>query len=443
MYRDHPRVCGEKKAVDVLAARSMGSPPRVRGKAKTALSRLIDSRITPACAGKSDRQLRDLRRSEDHPRVCGEKGIIGLFQQTFLGSPPRVRGKARADSPVRNDAGITPACAGKRRAPPLPATGRRDHPRVCGEKYCRAKSDGKDSRITPACAGKSLIEYSGNTGRRDHPRVCGEKKLAEFEDETGAGSPPRMRGKVAIQRDLIASSGITPAYAGKRDHPFHLSRVRRDHPRVCGEKRSQPRTAARQRGSPPRMRGKAAERLQKNRQVRITPAYAGKSAVDFGFGLRTGDHPRVCGEKFPVRARRRMSEGSPPRMRGKALLAQCRSCRVGITPAYAGKSKYTTLQGGTFRDHPRVCGEKWPSNTLLTGISGSPPRMRGKGESACTGPCRPGITPAYAGKSIPKATNRRCSEGSPPRMRGKEVLVNTSHFLIGITPAYAGKRRAD
>ena len=52
-------------------------------------------------------------------------------------------------------------------------------------------------RITPAWAGKRrnlpLLAFL----RRDHPRVGGEKHIANFDDETGAGSPPRGRGKAA------------------------------------------------------------------------------------------------------------------------------------------------------------------------------------------------------------------------------------------------------
>ena len=46
-----------------------------------------------------------------------------------------------------------------------------------------------------------------------------------------------MRGKVQQLEVSIRQAGITPAYAGKsfgRHEPRH---IRKDHPRVCGEKR--------------------------------------------------------------------------------------------------------------------------------------------------------------------------------------------------------------
>lgn len=50
--------------------------------------------------------------------------------------------------------------------------------------------------------------------------------------------------------------------------------------------------------------------------------------------------------------------GSPPRGRGKAGNDLGCLHDVGITPAWAGKSKNPYLAGALFRDHPRVGGEK-------------------------------------------------------------------------------------
>ena len=51
----------------------------------------------------------------DHPRVCGEKQIRACLEQSQLGSPPRVRGEAGLLVDEFRRAGITPACAGRRR----------------------------------------------------------------------------------------------------------------------------------------------------------------------------------------------------------------------------------------------------------------------------------------------------------------------------------------
>ena len=152
-------------------------------------------------------------------------------------------------------------------------------------------------RITPAYAGKSLRPSGNIRDRRDHPRVCGEKFIFASIRFFPQGSPPRMRGKVNRYWEGKIEAGITPAYAGKST-PFLLPRTScRDHPRVCGEKYLNMMNEQREKGSPPRMRGKGIVSGWCSQCIGITPAYAGKSeAYPPQLGIRR-DHPRVCGEK--------------------------------------------------------------------------------------------------------------------------------------------------
>ena len=90
----------------------------------------------------------------------------------------------------------------------------------------------------------------------------------------------------------------------------------------------------------------------------VSPAYAGKSWPGYTAPCRFRDHPRVCGEKQKSVRRRRWDSGSPPRMRGKEGLVRRRGHRVGITPAYAGKSRSGSGSAHRRWDHPRACGEK-------------------------------------------------------------------------------------
>ena len=50
--------------------------------------------------------------------------------------------------------------------------------------------------------------------------------------------------------------------------------------------------------------------------------------------------------------------GSPPRMRGKGNQDVNGPSNAGITPAYAGKSMPKIPDNAAGQDHPRVCGEK-------------------------------------------------------------------------------------
>ena len=71
--RDHPRVCGEKGRTGALDVVQRGSPPRMRGKVRELLFSFHCARITPAYAGKSLLDKCNCVVFRDHPRVCGEK----------------------------------------------------------------------------------------------------------------------------------------------------------------------------------------------------------------------------------------------------------------------------------------------------------------------------------------------------------------------------------
>ena len=74
------------------------------------------------------------------------------------------------------------------------------------------------------------------------------------------------------------------------------------------------------------MRGKVYNSSRVEQRNRITPAYAGKRQ-------KTCALPETCA-------------GSPPPMRGKAVVCVHRHVPAGITPAYAGKSgNFTTMDG--------------------------------------------------------------------------------------------------
>ena len=252
--------------------------------------------------------------------------------------------------------------------------------------------------ITPACAGKSHWRLWRTGSDWDHPRMCGEKCPMCQWRRSLKGSPPHVRGKDGPRVYYIPNSGITPAYAGKSTVQRGCSRHIRDHPRVCGEKYYVTVGKADHEGSPPRMRGKAKTSQKGLWGPRITPAYAGKSGPCPDRVPPAGDHPRVCGEKSQSTSASPRALGSPPRMRGKGVKQSNSRIRMGITPAYAGKSCIYRSTTSISWDHPRVCGEKSFKTSTSCWSKGSPPRMRGKGIQPCNQWVRVGITPAYAGK---------------------------------------------
>ena len=93
---------------------------------------------------------------------------------------------------------------------------------------------------------------------------------------------------------------------------------------------------------------------------------------------RREDHPRLCGEKCHTLSRLFYTRGSPPPMRGKGLLNHVRSVNVRITPAYAGKSLFDFGSDRFNWDHPRLCGEKWGDYDPPRVFSGITPAYAGK-----------------------------------------------------------------
>ena len=233
-----------------------GSPPRRRGKVRRGPGRQLRVRITPARAGKSTWAPSLRERRQDHPRVGGEKRGLEVRSQTRRGSPPRGRGKVPPCAGLPPLLRITPAWAGKRSPGGRCRIPKRDHPRVGGEKpeiarpretYIGSPPRGRGKAksrphsrmpfwITPAWAGKR--HSSGRTActGRDHPRVGGEKRTGGALFPGVWGSPPRGRGKARSNTAAGLRLRITPAWAGKSPEGNHGCYRRWDHPRVGGEK---------------------------------------------------------------------------------------------------------------------------------------------------------------------------------------------------------------
>ena len=149
------------------------------------------------------------------------------------------------------------------------------------------------------------------------------------------------------------------------------------------------------------MRGKLLNIKTTLQPLGITPAYAGKTRALLFHFVVDEDHPRVCGENILPFSVTDNILGSPPRMRGKQRGGWLINESGRITPAYAGKTSRCCRGEGQTQDHPRVCGENFSSQSLIILASGSPPRMRGKLSPRLKYIMGKGITPAYAGKTLP------------------------------------------
>ena len=149
----------------------------------------------------------------------------------------------------------------------------------------------------------------------------------------------------------------------------------------------------------------------------------------------------MCGENraFPSTTCRRT--GSPPRVRGKQPREWPHACRPGITPACAGKTAKLCSLAFNPWDHPRVCGENAHSSSSPFSTSGSPPRVRGKLIDAAIGLVVTGITPACAGKTN-SALSMSLRNRDHPRVCGEnEIKFTENEDGEGSPPRVRGKHK--
>ena len=110
-------------------------------------------------------------------------------------------------------------------------------------------------------------------------------------------------------------------------------------------------------GSPPLARERLQICLYNMRNIRITPAGAGKTIYREGGIWLCGDHPRWRGKDSYIIYNIWFTEGSPPLARERLFLSPTSTAACGITPAGAGKtSKFYKILSSRW-DHPRWRGK--------------------------------------------------------------------------------------
>ena len=151
-----------------------GSPPLARERRRNHYGNAYAYRITPACAGKTDKDMSELWQGKDHPRLRGKDVHFRPRSSASLGSPPLARERLDYGNGQENQGRITPACAGKTSDSPRTKKRSEDHPRLRGKDH------------------ENLQSPDGNKG-----------------------SPPLARERLFEKQGTVSGSGITPACAGK------------------------------------------------------------------------------------------------------------------------------------------------------------------------------------------------------------------------------------
>ena len=133
--QDHPRMCGKDYLLLNNLARNIGSPPHVREGLQETVEEVAETGITPACAGRTQTMKMPTRLFQDHPRMCG-KDSEGRFKASAeLGSPPHVREGPFLFLLLQRSSRITPACAGRTQVAETNFGKNEDHPRMCGKDH--------------------------------------------------------------------------------------------------------------------------------------------------------------------------------------------------------------------------------------------------------------------------------------------------------------------
>ena len=280
-------------------------PPRVRGAPGPGASRLVRSRLTPACAGSTSISAVISTGAPTYPRVCGEHHRFRSEKIPTYDLPPRVRGARLA-----------------------------------------IRSIGDAFRLTPACAGSTTTTRPAAMNTSTYPRVCGEHHTPGEGEPDDVDLPPRVRGARCAIAGLRVPERLTPACAGSTLLQPHVAHLVSTYPRVCGEHPSQPTLPIRSVDLPPRVRGAQTTRTNDQDSPRLTPACAGSTQLpESGWRLQT-TYPRVCGEHAAIPAVVRFVSDLPPRVRGARVERGGEPLCHRLTPACAGSTGQQPVRSG-------------------------------------------------------------------------------------------------
>ena len=192
-----------------------------------------------------------------------------------LSSSPLARGTHAPRSPVREAAGLIPACAGSTR--------------------------GHQGYGDPSTA---------------HPRSRGEHTIQSRAPSSRWGSSPLTRGTLLKLDSLLGFVGLIPAHAGNTEKISSLNLTSWAHPRSREEHSSTARISKPPPGSSPLARGTRHSRTTARVSPGLIPARAGNTERTRPTPTRVGAHPRSRGEHLSALMATGGFGGSSPLARG-------------------------------------------------------------------------------------------------------------------------------
>ena len=198
------------------------------------------------------------------------------------------------------------------------------------------REEGRGARNTPARAGTTPQRARRDTGPQEHPRAGGDDGNHGGCRDSNTGTPPRGRGRRHPLHPGRLPVRNTPARAGTTSAPSVSPTTRSEHPRAGGDDTFTVRHPLRERGTPPRGRGRLPLGVVHGAVPGNTPARAG-TTYSLASARSTGtEHPRAGGDDLTGAGGERISYGTPPRGRGRRVGATLLGVQRRNTPARAG-----------------------------------------------------------------------------------------------------------
>ncbi len=226
-------------------------------------------------------------------------------------------------------------------------------------------------RFTPTRVGKTW--WRGGSP----PRVWGRRQVITF-GNGGLGSPPRVWGRHHEQAIVVLQPRFTPTRVGKTLPAILARNALAVHPHACGEDYGPARKKAGGAGSPPRVWGRLELCSRQAGKSRFTPTRVGKTWTHRNFSRTTPVHPHACGEDVQGTTLACSVYGSPPRVWGRLRLGQREGTELRFTPTRVGKTSRSSRSSLAIAVHPHACGEDLLKMSALLAFFGSPPRVWGR-----------------------------------------------------------------
>ncbi len=211
-------------------------------------------------------------------------------------------------------------------------------------------------RAHPGLRGADLVPLVLRMMRGAHPRLRGADYTTLDEVAHDVGSSPLTRGGPRLPRLRIVARGLIPAYAGRTREIGERFRPLGAHPRLRGADRPKIGSTVTGSGSSPLTRGGQERRCGQQKRLGLIPAYAGRTCGAVFCSWYSAAHPRLRGADPVLSMWFPRHIGSSPLTRGGRGMRRRDGLHQGLIPAYAGRTRARRRSRGSPEAHPRLRG---------------------------------------------------------------------------------------